>query len=163
MIERIERNLSLKKPLILCIDFDGVLHSYINGWQGARRISDPPVPGAIDWLRSLLSDTECVCAMAPRYLEFDVQIYSSRSKYFGGRRAIKKWLEKEFEKSGYYKQLVELIKFPSKKPSAHLFIDDRAFTFKGKFPSVEEMKKFKPWNKKREYLKRLQKDKNDKN
>lgn len=46
---------------------------------------------------------------------------------------------------GFYYQLVELLKFPLFKPLAFLQIDDRAMTFKGKFPSVEEMKDFKPF------------------
>lgn len=134
---------------ILCLDFDGVLHSYTSGWKGARNIPDPPVPGAIEWLRSLLTDAECVCAMAPRYLNFNVQIYSSRSQHFGGRRAMRKWLEKEFEAAGYYRQLVELIKFPTKKPPAFLQLDDRAICFTGVFPSLAEMIAFRPWYKKK--------------
>ncbi len=138
---------AMKNKPILCIDFDGVIHAYTRKWKDARAILDPPVPGAIEWLRSLLSDAECVCAMAPRYLDFNVQIFSARNRHFGGKRAIKKWLGKEFEKAGYYKELVELIKFPTKKPAAFLFIDDRAMRFNGKFPSVAKMKNFKPWNK----------------
>lgn len=38
------------KP-ILCLDFDGVIHSYASGWKGANVIHDPPVPGAIAFLR----------------------------------------------------------------------------------------------------------------
>jgi hypothetical protein len=34
----------MRKP-ILCLDFDGVLHSYTSGWKGAAVIPDPPVPG----------------------------------------------------------------------------------------------------------------------
>ena len=34
----------------LCVDFDGVIHSYISGWKGADVIPDPPVPGAIEAL-----------------------------------------------------------------------------------------------------------------
>jgi hypothetical protein len=84
--------------------------------------------------------------MAPRYLDFNVQIYSSRSRYFGGRRAMKKWLAREFENIGEPPQLVELIKFPLMKPPAFLQIDDRALTFRGVFPTAAEMKAFKPWN-----------------
>ena len=61
---------------ILCIDFDGVLHSYSSGWKGARNIPDPPVTGAIEWLDSLVEDGEAVCAMAPRFRDFDVCIYT---------------------------------------------------------------------------------------
>lgn len=39
----------MSKPTI-CVDFDGCLHAYTSGWQGAEVVSDPPVPGAIDWL-----------------------------------------------------------------------------------------------------------------
>ena len=39
----------MTKP-ILCLDFDGVIHSYTSGWKGARIILDPPVPGALDFI-----------------------------------------------------------------------------------------------------------------
>jgi hypothetical protein len=32
----------MTKP-ILCLDFDGVIHSYSSGWKGADVIPDPPV------------------------------------------------------------------------------------------------------------------------
>lgn len=134
----------MKTP-ILSIDFDGVLHSYISGWQGARNIPDPPVDGAIHWLRSLLSDPECVCAMAPRHLDFDVRIFSSRARYIGGRRAMKKWLFKHFKAIGEPGQCVELLKFPLFKPPSFLHIDDRSWTFAGVFPTIDFMKGFKPW------------------
>jgi len=40
----------MSKP-ILCLDFDGVIHSYSSGWKGADVIPDPPVPGAFDFIR----------------------------------------------------------------------------------------------------------------
>ena len=129
---------------ILCLDFDGVLHSYSSGWKGARNIPDPPVAGAIEWLDSLVEDGEAVCAMAPRFRDFDVCIYSSRSRYWGGRKAMKKWLLKW----GFRDDKLENIRFPLMKPPAFLQIDDRAVTFTGTFPSVQEMLAFKPWYKK---------------
>lgn len=129
---------------ILCLDFDGVLNSYSSGWKGARNIPDPPVPGAIEWLDSLVEDGEAVCAMAPRFRDFDVCIYSSRSRYWGGRKAMKKWLLKW----GFRADKLENIRFPLMKPPAFLQIDDRAITFTGTFPSVQEMLAFKPWHKK---------------
>jgi hypothetical protein len=128
---------------ILCLDFDGVLHSYASGWHGAKCIPDPPVTGAIEWLQDLLGCPEGL-GIGPRYLDFRVAIYSSRSRYWGGRKAMKKWLIDNGLTAGE----VELIDFPLMKPAAFLQLDDRALTFTGVFPTVEEMKAFVPWNKK---------------
>jgi len=127
---------------ILCVDFDGVLHSYSSGWKGARNIPDPPVDGAIEWLRSLLGCPEND-GIGPRYLDFKVCIYSSRSRYWGGRKAMKKWLMKH----GLDKYEIELIDFPLMKPAAFVQLDDRAITFTGVFPDPKELLTFKPWNK----------------
>ena len=42
-----------RKP-ILCLDFDGVCHSYISGWQGAGVIPDPPVDGMWEFLETAI-------------------------------------------------------------------------------------------------------------
>ena len=115
---------------ILCIDFDGVLHSYKSRWQGARVIADEPVNGAISWLYQLIFSNK-----------FDICIYSSRSRQFGGKRAMKNWIIK----SGLPKSLVDEIKFPTKKPTAYLTIDDRAIRFEGVFPTVNEIDSFRSW------------------
>lgn len=113
---------------IICIDFDGVIHSYISGWKGADIIPDPPVKGAIDWL-GLLYEME----------DFEPMIYSSRSKEPGGVDAMRAWLrDHTFE---YW----DIIGFPTQKPPAWLTIDDRCICFKGTFPSIIEMRCFRPW------------------
>ena len=133
--------LKKRKP-ILCLDFDGVIHSYESGWIKAITISDEPVPHAIPWLIRLLCEGP-----------FRVAIFSSRRKYFGGKRAMKRWLRKW----GVSKDLVKKISFPLLKPYAHLFIDDRALTFKGKFPEdFSELEKFSPWNRMSVYPKELE-------
>lgn len=129
---------------IICVDFDGVIHSYISGWQGISVINDPPVPGAIEWLIEHLPIPDAICAMAPPHKGPVVQIYSSRSKSFWGRRAMRKYLVKH----GLPKAYLEVLKFPVKKPPAFLTIDDRAICFNGTFPTTEEMLSFKAWNKK---------------
>lgn len=120
---------------IISIDFDGVIHSYMSGWQGADVIPDPPVPGAIVWLSRLCRDGR-----------FDVQIFSSRSHQSGGVQAMAKWLLD----NGLAPMWLEEIRFPAAKPSAHLTIDDRAFCFQGQFPTLDEIDLAgdKPWWKK---------------
>src|SRR6266705_2946937 len=71
----------MSKP-ILCIDFDGVIHSYTTPWTNPETISDGPVPGALRWLWKA---TEW----------FRVVIYSSRSKTNGGIDAMHNWLRSE--------------------------------------------------------------------
>jgi hypothetical protein len=118
---------------IICVDFDGVIHSYESGWKGATVITDKPVEGAISWL-------EKMCQLD----DFEINIYSSRSKEPGAVEAMKMWLFAH----GMHVSELDLIGFPTQKPSAWMTIDDRAFCFKGKFPNVNWLRDFKPWNKK---------------
>jgi hypothetical protein len=130
---------------IICVDFDGVLHSYASGWKGADVIPDPPVPGAIEWLKNFLPLPECWGAMAPEP-SIKAVIYSSRSKYRKGIKAMKAWLVKHGLEEEYIRY--GCLEFPTKKPAAWLTIDDRAICFEGTFPTTEEMANFVPWNKK---------------
>jgi hypothetical protein len=135
------------KP-ILCLDFDGVLHSYTSGWVEHDFIPDPPVPGAMQFLAEAIQ-------------HFDVKIYSSRSakKYDGGKRAMITWLrywaERELpnEEPNWTRNAVinalchNSDAWPDEKPPAFVTLDDRALTFEGVWPTIETLKTFKPWNK----------------
>lgn len=125
------------KP-ILCLDFDGVIHSYTSGWKGATEISDPPVEGAIAFMLEAL-------------LHFDVVIYSSRSQMVGGIYCMKRYI-KEHAGAAWYESPdgpgLEDIRFVEEKPPAMITIDDRAITFDGTWPTMQFLKDFKPWNKK---------------
>lgn len=135
-----------KKPNpIICVDFDGVIHSYTSGWQGADVISDPPVDGAIEWLLEHLPLPDAL-GMGGEYVGPEVVIYSSRSKQKGGIEAMKAWLIKWGVDEWYFRD--DILKFPTQKPAAFLTIDDRAICFTGKFPTSAEMMAFVPWNKK---------------
>ena len=150
----------MSKP-ILCLDFDGVIHSYTSGWKGARNIPDAPVPGALKFI-----------VKARKH--FTIAIYSSRSGHWFGRRAMKKWLYKHYcELASTYEttpgwllpeirafadpwpdqvnwdmqRIVNELKWPSSKPPAFISIDDRALTFQGAWPTLNELQKFRPWNK----------------
>ena len=128
----------MSKP-ILCLDFDGVVHSYISGWQGADIITDPPVDGAIAFMIQALD-------------HFDVCVFSSRSNQKGGVRAMENWLKEHAGACWYPSPAgagLEEVRFVTEKPPAFLTIDDRAITFHGDFSTLspEELLKFKPWNK----------------
>lgn len=156
-----------KKP-ILCLDFDGVLHSYTSGWKGAREIPDLPVPGAIKFL------------LAAR-TQFDVAILSSRSHHWFGRMAMREWLREwvfeylwdlyavsnelpnpvieanardwfehgaiDEELREAARRIVATLKFPLHKPPAHITLDDRAITFTGNWPDLNSLAMFEPWYK----------------
>jgi hypothetical protein len=122
----------------LCIDFDGVIHSYTSGWQGVDVITDPPVPGALEWLRDMCE-------------EFEVHIFSSRSHQDGGLRAIRGYLRVQLENMFGEEEgdrIMACLSFPEKKPPAVLYIDDRGWQFNGRnFPSAEQVHEFQPWYK----------------
>lgn len=149
-----------KDKKILCIDFDGVLHSYVSGWQGPRLIPDPPVEGAMEWLY-----------MKTHNDEYELHIFSSRSRYLGAKRAMKNWIRDNIERYLYNAQpefkaechfddkktmarwlaekAVKQMKFPTRKPAAYLTIDDRAICFDGNFNGLNvNIERFKPWYRK---------------
>lgn len=124
----------MKNKPILCLDFDGVIHSYWSGWHGANIIEDPPVKGAFEAIEEYAQ-------------YFDVHIFSSRSRQEGGIEAMKSW----FQAFGFPCDISgdpKWLKFPEEKPPATVSIDDRAITFTGVFPDLETLQNFKPWNKK---------------
>jgi len=122
-----------RKP-ILCLDFDGVIHSYASGWRGATMIPDPPVPGALEFLAKAVEI-------------FDVQIYSSRSSWTGGVQAMRDWLTNYtvVAAGGATPEWLNMIVWPTEKPPAFVTLDDRAITFTGKWPDLDDLLNFKPW------------------
>lgn len=126
------------KP-ILCIDFDGVIHSYEKGWQNGE-IYGTVLPGFFDW-----------AAYAKNI--FKLVIYSSRSKNPETLKQMSDWLQIELQ---FWIPLTtetlsfEDFEFAHEKPPAFLTIDDRAICFKGDWSSEEldltTLRNFKPWN-----------------
>jgi hypothetical protein len=109
---------------ILCLDFDGVLHWYRNGWKGADVIDDEPVPGAVEFM------------WAARQW-FEVVVFSARCHQEGGIEAMTTWMQRH----GFPK-----VRFVTEKPAAFLTIDDRALTFTGTWWNPEELwRGFKTW------------------
>jgi hypothetical protein len=146
----------MPKP-ILCIDFDGVIHSYESGWQGGA-LYGTVVSGFFEW-----------AAEAKEH--FTLAIYSSRSGSYEGRKRMHEWLYRQWLRwgSGLATAIPPIwvsdplqvapdggpplrmdFVFVDTKPPAFLTIDDRAIQFEGKWsdPQLdpERLLQFKPWN-----------------
>lgn len=128
------------KPTI-CIDFDGVIHSYDRGWQDGA-IYGTVTPGFCEWAERAK-------------VQFKLAIYSSRSKTQEGRDAMFDWLVPEIfqwaeTRDGGSTLSANDFDFVHEKPAAWLTIDDRAIHFKGDWSapelSADAMRAFKPWN-----------------
>lgn len=120
---------------ILCIDFDGVIHSYDRGWQGGE-IYGTVVPGFFEWA-------------IKAFEKFKLVIYSSRSKDPSMREAMQIWMRKQASFCPPDLDIDLVFEFAHEKPPAFVMIDDRAVQFKGDWNapelSPENLKAFKPW------------------
>ena len=109
----------------IVFDFDGVIHSYVSGWQGVDIISDKPVDGIKDVIDSLRSKG------------YEVVIVSTRTATTEGANAIKAWLNR-------YDITVDNIL--ATKPPALVYVDDRAITFDGRTDNLcEKIQNFESW------------------
>lgn len=127
------------KPTI-CVDFDGVIHSYERGWQGGV-IYGTVVPGFFEWVERVRDHVK-------------IAIYSSRSKDEAGVVAMGMWLHEQrnaWIKAGGQRHPTEPLDFDlvHEKPAAWLTIDDRAIRFDGDWSAPElrpdAILAFKPW------------------
>jgi hypothetical protein len=127
----------------LCIDLDGVVHSYERGWENGA-LYGTVTPGFWEWAREAQK-------------AFRLVIYSSRSKDPAARKAMKDWLH--HQRNAWLAELVAAgesageplaLEFAAEKPAAFLTIDDRAIRFDGDWSAPQlapaVMRAFKPWN-----------------
>jgi hypothetical protein len=121
MTNKEEKN--YKKKLLF--DFDGVIHSYVNGWQGVDLALDKPVKGIKETIDILKKD-------------YQIIIYSSRCSHIKGLECIGNYCK---EHKIYYDNISDI------KPAAYLTIDDRAICFDGDSKKlIDKIKNFKVWN-----------------
>lgn len=93
----------------ICIDFDGVIHSYRSGWQGEQTIADPPIHRS----------KEAIAVLRKTYR---VVVHSARCRSEEGRRAIQHWLDRFG---------IEVDEVCEHKPPAMVYLDDRGVPFTG--------------------------------
>jgi hypothetical protein len=117
--------------LTIAVDFDGVINSYKSGWTG-NTLPDPPVPGAIEWLNSIVK----FC----RVLIHTARLGNQNQP--GQEQLIRDWLLKH----GLEPNVLAALEFAG-KPTAQIYMDDRALRFTGRnFPTLPEIVNHTPWH-----------------
>lgn len=125
--------MSEKKNRTICIDFDGVLHDYSNGYQGENVFGDM-IPGADAATKVLKKNGNTII------------IYTTRPV----TDELKAWLK---ENNIAYDYINENPKQPKGsdgcKLIADIYIDDRAICFRGNWTEwfLREIGEFSPWEK----------------
>lgn len=110
----------------ICVDFDGVLHSYTSPWVDAETIPDPLVPGAVAFLREAVE-------------HYQVIIFSTRAKTVAGVLAMRAYLN-----AHGLGDVTPLLGYSYEKVPALAYIDDRAWRFAGTFPTMQDIAA-QPW------------------
>lgn len=112
----------LRPRRTICLDFDGVLHSYRSGWCGAEVIPDPPIHGT----------KEAVARLREQYR---IAVHSARCHTETGRKAVESWLEKHD---------IAVDEVCEHKPPALVYVDDRAVRFRGNWDDLlDEIRLFR--------------------
>jgi hypothetical protein len=127
-----------KHKLILSLDFDGVVHSYENGWQGGK-LYGTFLPGFLTWAMKASQ-------------HFRLVIYSSRSWSEDEIEGMRAWMRRQLAERmmpNEAEHFISLFEFADKKPPAFVTIDDRAIQFMGRWDDFaidpENLLTFKPW------------------
>lgn len=113
------------KPTVV-FDLDGVIHSYVSGWQGVDVIPDPPVPLVQEEIERI------------REAGYKVVVVSTRCADPAGMDAVKNYLDTNG---------IIVDEVLAEKPPALVYIDDRAIRFDGDPRGLlEQIQSFKPWH-----------------
>lgn len=113
---------------IIAIDFDGVISDH-TGWRGYKAAFDPPVDGAFEAIRSYIDSG------------YDIVVHTTRADTPEQTRRLLTW----FREYGLEPRYLDRMTITAIKPPAVIYIDDRAWCFRGVFPTVQEVKEFKTW------------------
>lgn len=135
----------------ICLDFDGVIHSYVTPFTTPDCIPDPPMPGAFEFIRKLLSNGFNVYIMSARFPRHTD--HGDSPEFWGprGLESVAKWFRTHGATDLVDSILAPKIdgapqvRFVINKPPAVLYIDDRAYKFEGEWPTLEFIRTFEPW------------------
>lgn len=122
----------MKKGKTICIDFDGVIASYQDGWEGTDKFGTM-VPGTDNALKVLKEEG------------YTIIIFTCRKV----TEALKKYLKENNITYDYINENPNEPEGTNKgKPIADIYVDDRAVCFRGNWKwTLQDIAYFEPWEK----------------
>ena len=134
---------TFKPKYTIGVDYHGVLCRYRDGkhWEADKISPDIPNEGAISWLleASKSFHVAVTCARAALKPEVVGELCEWLVRHGIPRECLTLVEPSPMVRS----QRIWVARF---KPRCWLYIDDRAYCFEGTFPSVNEIERFRPWN-----------------
>ena len=114
----------------ICIDFDGVIHDYSNGWQG-EDVFGQMIPNA---------DT---ATQVLKKKGWQVIIFTTRKK----TKKLEKWLSEHKIAYDYVNENPNQPENSSGKIVADVYLDDRGICFRGRWDEwlIRDILDFEPW------------------
>lgn len=114
----IKANLKYPEPIVLSIDFDGVIHDYKKPLKDKRM--GAPIQDAEHFVKHLYDRG------------FVIKVYTVKATTESGKRAVEDWLK-------YY--VIPFHEVTAIKPNAALYIDDKALHFTDWMQAYEDIGK----------------------
>lgn len=154
----------------ICIDFDGVIHKYSEGWKDGS-IYDTIIPGSLSVINYLVSNGYSVVIFStrsPYQIKKWLQLHSNPLLYISQNTFIDMYypfqeedcslIQKEYDNQNQLQHKVKVIPFWKKfwnsstigitrrKFPAIIYIDDRALKFEGDWQIIPDLiKSFKTY------------------
>ena len=130
----------------VAIDFDNVVHSYTSPWSASADITDPPLPGAVEWLERLADEGARIILHTCRFTAWN----PDAAGFIAGdpievESAVWDWLKKH----GLSDLACERITMWTwvGKPYADAYVDDKAIEFEGLYHDVGALRTIVELNK----------------
>lgn len=121
---------------VIAVDWEGVIYTTQDTRSGIQPPVNPPNPGALEWLGYIVRDGR-----------FTVTICSELNQRPDGIYKMKQWLIEH----GFSRQELAAVHWPIQQSPAWLTLSARVKLFEGRFPSLDEIDNFKPWNQQRRH------------
>lgn len=138
------------RRITVAVDFDGVIHHRPKTERGGEDVTGLPIPGAMNFIRHLVTAAHVVIFTA----RLDTEDVAQHKRTTDN---IKFWMKRHMcdeadrlvilgKPSFDIHAVLDALTYTAVKPKyARVFLDDRAIRFDGNWPSIPDILKFKTW------------------